>query len=237
LRIPFQHSGRVFVVRGPKTRVTKPTEEGEMRRAILDSAERMFARDGFRATRTETIADHADVSKALIYYYFGTKQALYQEVLGRIRHDLELGLGYASLQKMKPRDALIEHLTRLLRQSVENPHRAPLFALENIQNDGKYYGGPAASMLVLVSILERGTRARVFRAVDARHAALIIMGACLHYFNVMNNARMMWPPSKNPSALLREHTASVLDFVLTSLDAGATPKPARRRRAKQAAVY
>jgi TetR/AcrR family transcriptional regulator len=203
-----------------------PTEDGEMRRAILDSAERMFARDGFRATRTEAIAEHANISKALIYYYFGSKQTLYQEVLDRIRRDLESGLDYASLEQMKPRDALIEHLTRLLRQSVEKPHRAPLFALENIQNEGKYYGGPAASMLVLVSILKRGMRARVFRAVDARHTALNIMGACLHYFNVMKNARMMWPPSKDDAALLHEHIASVLDFVLTSLDAGR----AERRR-------
>jgi TetR/AcrR family transcriptional regulator len=203
-----------------------PTEDGEMRRAILDSAERMFARDGFRATRTEAIAEDANISKALIYYYFGSKQTLYQEVLDRIRRDLESGLDYASLEQMKPRDALIEHLTRLLRQSAEKPHRAPLFALENIQNDGKYYGGPAASMLVLVSIIKRGMRARVFRAVDARHAALNIMGACLHYFNVTKNARMMWPPSKDDAVLLHEHIASVLDFVLMSLDASR----AERRR-------
>lgn len=194
------------------------TEDGEIRQAILDSAERLFARDGLRATRTEAIAEDAGISKALIYYYFGTKEALYKEVLDRIRRDRESGLDYATLEKMNPRDALIEYLTRLLRQSAEQPHRAPLFALENIQNDGRYYGGPAASMLVLVSILERGMRADVFRAVDARHTALNIMGACLHYFNVMKNVRMMWQPSKDGAALLHEHSASVLDFVLTSLD-------------------
>ena len=198
-------------------------EDGEIKSAILDSAERLFAQDGLRATRTESIAAHANISKALIYYYYGTKQALYQAVLDRIRHDRELGLDYAALERMDPRDALTAHLTRLLAQSSEKPHRAPLFALENIQNDGRYYGGPAASMLVLVTIIERGMRARVFRTVDARHTACNIMGACLHYFNVMKNVRLMWPGSKSDAALLREHTATVLDFVLAGLEVRTPP--------------
>ena len=148
------------------------SEDNEIRTAILDSAERLFARDGLRATRTEAIAENASVSKALIYYYFDTKQALYAAVLERIRRDRESGLDYAALEKMEPREALVQHLTRLLQQTAEKPHRAPLFALENIQNDGRFYAGPAASMLVLVTILERGMRSRAFRSVDPRHAAL-----------------------------------------------------------------
>lgn len=44
---------------------------------ILDAAERLFARDGFRATTVEGIAAAADMSKATLYSYFGDKDAMF----------------------------------------------------------------------------------------------------------------------------------------------------------------
>src|SRR5215469_2886002 len=51
------------------------------RAAILAAAERLFAASGLDGTRTETIAAEAGVNKALLYYYFKSKDALYEAVL------------------------------------------------------------------------------------------------------------------------------------------------------------
>jgi len=45
----------------------------DKRRTILDAAVRVFARQGFHATRVADIADEAGVAYGLVYHYFGSK--------------------------------------------------------------------------------------------------------------------------------------------------------------------
>jgi TetR/AcrR family transcriptional regulator, fatty acid metabolism regulator protein len=48
----------------------------DKRRQILDAAVRVFARQGFHATRVSDIADEARVAYGLVYHYFGSKDAV-----------------------------------------------------------------------------------------------------------------------------------------------------------------
>ncbi|MCC6774460.1 MAG: TetR/AcrR family transcriptional regulator [Gemmatimonadaceae bacterium] len=50
--------------------------DGASRDRILAAAHRVFRRLGTSKTRTQEIADEAGVNKALVHYYFGTKEAL-----------------------------------------------------------------------------------------------------------------------------------------------------------------
>src|SRR5919206_2134418 len=54
------------------------------RDAILDAAERLFARQGFAATTIKQIGAASGVNSALLYYYFADKETLYREMLRRI---------------------------------------------------------------------------------------------------------------------------------------------------------
>ena len=58
------------------------TERADHTRArILDAATREFSSNGLAGARTERIAEAAGVNKALIYYYFQGKEALYTATL------------------------------------------------------------------------------------------------------------------------------------------------------------
>lgn len=52
----------------------------EKRRQILDAAVRVFARQGFHATRVSDIADEAGVAYGLVYHYFNSKEAVLNEL-------------------------------------------------------------------------------------------------------------------------------------------------------------
>jgi AcrR family transcriptional regulator len=54
---------------------------GEPRRLLLESARDLFSRQGYRATSTREIADHAGVSETLMFRYFGSKAGLFREAL------------------------------------------------------------------------------------------------------------------------------------------------------------
>jgi len=53
----------------------------DSRRNILDAALREFAAHGFEGARVDRIARMAEVNKAMIFYYFSSKQGLYSTVL------------------------------------------------------------------------------------------------------------------------------------------------------------
>jgi AcrR family transcriptional regulator len=52
----------------------------EKRRQILDAAVRVFARQGFHATRVSDIADEAGVAYGLVYHYFSSKEQVLNEL-------------------------------------------------------------------------------------------------------------------------------------------------------------
>ncbi|HRP77775.1 MAG TPA: TetR/AcrR family transcriptional regulator [Aquamicrobium sp.] len=49
----------------------------------MDAAERVFARSGFDGATTRAIADEASVNLGLIHYHFGSKEALFEQVIAR----------------------------------------------------------------------------------------------------------------------------------------------------------
>ncbi|NPA31626.1 MAG: TetR/AcrR family transcriptional regulator [Chloroflexi bacterium] len=53
----------------------------ERKTQILDAALRVFARKGFYEARMEDIAREAGLSKGLLYWYFGSKEALIETLL------------------------------------------------------------------------------------------------------------------------------------------------------------
>jgi AcrR family transcriptional regulator len=53
----------------------------ERRKAIVDASRPLFAQNGFRGTSVREIARAADVSEALLYKHFRSKEELYEEVM------------------------------------------------------------------------------------------------------------------------------------------------------------
>lgn len=57
--------------------------DSQSRTRILDTAEVLFAERGFSATTIKDIGSEASVNSALIYYYFQSKESLYQACIDR----------------------------------------------------------------------------------------------------------------------------------------------------------
>src|SRR5215470_8103031 len=59
----------------------RQARSSETRATILAAAEQIFAKAGLAGARTDDIASAAGVNKALLYYYFKSKDGLYEAVL------------------------------------------------------------------------------------------------------------------------------------------------------------
>jgi AcrR family transcriptional regulator len=168
------------------------TNDPERTRAdILEVATREFAEKGLAGARIDVIAEAMRTSKRMIYYYFGSKEALYIAVLEeayRRMREIEAGL---QLDDLPPEDAL----RRLVGFTVDYQHAHPEFIrlvmTENIHR-GTYLAQSRAihdlnvpAIEGLRRVLERGREAGVFRSgIDPVDVHMSI--SALSVFNVAN---------------------------------------------------
>lgn len=102
-----------------------------MERRILRAAAVVFAEAGFDGATTSAIAELADLPKANVHYYFGTKEALYKRVLSEI---LDLWISKMDVFKVDndPAMALSDYIHRKIALSREYPVESRVFANEVI---------------------------------------------------------------------------------------------------------
>src|SRR6266404_513023 len=79
------------------------------RSAILDAAMREFAHEGVAGARIDAIARAARVNKALLYYYFRDKEALYGAVLDRVFAGLSERVLAALETPLPPRERVLAY--------------------------------------------------------------------------------------------------------------------------------
>ncbi len=59
-------------------------QNSETQKRILDAARQVFIRKGFAAARMQEIADEAEINKALLHYYFRSKDKLFDAIFTEI---------------------------------------------------------------------------------------------------------------------------------------------------------
>src|SRR5687768_16868168 len=83
-------------------RLARPVRERQM----LAVAQRVFADRGFRAASVDAIAEGAEISKPMLYAYFGSKEGLYRACMQRSRTSLVDALDEAAASATAPDDRL-----------------------------------------------------------------------------------------------------------------------------------
>ncbi len=103
-----------------KSSSTSSDRSAESRQRILDAALSEFAVNGLAGARTETIAAAAGVNKALLYYYFESKEKLYMAALEMIASRVRDTSMAVFLREATPGErvlrAALSHFDRILAQ-------------------------------------------------------------------------------------------------------------------------
>jgi AcrR family transcriptional regulator len=174
--------------RAPATR----THDPERTRAdILEVATREFAEKGLAGARIDVIADAMRTSKRMIYYYFGSKEGLYLEVLEESYRRMRSIEAEAHLDDLAPEDALRKLVGHTVDYQWAHPEFIRLVQVENIERAGHLARSKTIRKLNVPAIeglrrvLERGQKAGVFRTgIDAVDLHMSI--SALSVFNVAN---------------------------------------------------
>ncbi len=168
----------------------KQDPEG-VQRSIVEAATRAFAEKGFDATRIDDIAAQTDVSKRMIYYYFGDKHGLYERVLAAAYEKVGLGEAQLDFDALRPVEALEKLVGFMWDHNKGNPDFVRLVMNENLHNAASLHssreilGIRPKAVSGLARIYERGVKEGVFRNdVDPLKLRFFLSG--IGFFNVSN---------------------------------------------------
>ena len=154
------------------TLIVLEPQQGQIRqtneRVILAAAESIFARAGFGGATMAAIAEASGLPKANLHYYFGSKDALYREVLAAILRDW-LAPTHCITVEVDPRTALEQYIRAKMALSALRPDGSKVFANELL------HGAPVVKELLSTELraLVLGKAAVVQAWVDAGRMARV----------------------------------------------------------------
>jgi len=168
-----------------------PRDADLTRGRILKAARNEFMRHGYSGARIERISRTGRSSDRMIYYYFGSKEALYIEVLEGVYTELGAAESRLVLDEAQPLEALRTLIAFTWNYYLEHPEFVALLSNENLQRGRHITKSLTVKQLsrpvleILGRILEEGARQGVFRDdLDVRHVYLTL--AALGYFYLSN---------------------------------------------------
>lgn len=141
----------------------------ERPRELLEAALQVFARNGYRNTTLDEVAETAGVTKGAIYHYFDTKEAL---LLGVIEHYQTLAFGRAEQAIRDERLPASTRIRLLIRKMFDDSEgRRDLLALlvrgvthELPRVHERWLLGPARLWMLVARLVEDGQSRGEFRA-------------------------------------------------------------------------
>src|SRR5271170_4694592 len=208
-----------------KSRLGSRGHPEQSRAAILQAAVREFAREGVAGARTDAIARAAKVNKALLYYYFKDKEALYGAVLDQVFGGLVACVGEVLSRDLPPREKILAYAgahfdyvathplyPRIVQGEMMGAGRGRANHLEHIV---KTYFRPLFGRVA--EVLKSGQAAGEFRPVDPLHFVPSMIAVIVFYFNSAPVMRVMTGKDPMSPERVAARRKAVLDFISAAL--------------------
>ena len=211
----------------PAVATIRRNDPDATRANIIEVATREFAENGLDGARVDEIAEKTRTSKRMIYYYFESKEGLYQAVLEHVYTDIRAREAGLRLDELPPEKALRKLVESTVDYDDAHPHLFRLVSIENI-NYARYlkrsktirqFNRSATDQLE--AILARGYMEGVFRTtVDPTDLHMII--SALSAFRVSNKYTFgaIFNVDFGDPAVRKRHRKLVGDTILALVTSG-----------------
>lgn len=204
----------------------EPSPRGETASLILQAADEMFGELGLDGVSVRDVAERAGVNKALVFYYFASKEKLFEAVLERY-YEVHRAALEASFQSDAPLAQRLHALVDAYLDFIEQHRRYPRLVQALVVGNPAFHPFIQRNLepmfrfteAVLVGISpEHGHLA-------ARHFFLDISAAVINTFTYAPVLAPMWggdPLAPAALAERRQHLHWLADALLTGLTSAST---------------
>jgi TetR/AcrR family fatty acid metabolism transcriptional regulator len=192
----------------------------EKRRQILDAAVRVFARQGFHATRVSDIADEAGVAYGLVYHYFRSKEEVLNELFVERWSLLLVAIEEADSTGGSPREKLAAVAAFIVDSYRHDPELMKVIIVE-VTRAANSFGRTHLPEIrrayeSIAKIVEDGQTAGVFRADVAP------MFASMSFYGAIEQLLSSWIFEVIPSS--EESYEQAKELVVTTICDGLEPR-------------
>lgn len=149
---------------------------------IIQAAEKVFIRAGYDGARMQDIANEAEINKALLHYYFRSKEKLFEQILQRKMKAFLPKIQLIVKTEMTVLDKFEAIVDGYLKMLSENP-RLPIFLLFSAyRNPDILEHMPHEVFTDLISFLKQAIKQGALKKIDPEHLLLSIMSMCVFPF-------------------------------------------------------
>lgn len=199
------------------------TEKNSTEEQIIEAARKIFTRKGLAGARMQDIADEAGINKAMLHYYYRSKDALFElvfseafdKMIGRMNEILE---GQLSFQEMIR--ALVENY---IQQIGENPY-LPVFVMNELHQQPAEFlqrlkqRRHFPNVARFLGAVQQASDAGKIRPVHPVQLMLSIISMCIFPFMARPMAQLVAGLSDEQfDRLMEERKREVVDFILAGL--------------------
>lgn len=192
---------------------------------ILEAATKEFLQKGKSGARMQEIADKAGINKALLHYYYRSKDMLFESVFSVVIKKLLLPKITAIIDKETDAFELIRKFTHTYIEVLNNNPKIPFFILEEIhKNPGRLsrtFLQAGLPIEKVVNIINKTIEQGLIRPMDPRQILINLLSMCI--FPLLGR-NMMQPILFNHDAeafeqFLESRKTEVADFIIHAIRA------------------
>ena len=165
------------------------------KKAILEAAIGVFTGKGYDGASIAEIAKKSGLPKANVYYYFGSKEAIYRTIIGDLISEWDRALGQLTPER-EPADAIAGYIRAKLDFSRRHAAQSRMFANEAVHG-GRFIARKDRAHMLAVTL----EKARVFEAwaaagkmepVDPIHLFILLWASTQYYadFDVLAKSHL-----------------------------------------------
>jgi TetR/AcrR family transcriptional regulator len=200
---------------------TQAERADQTRARILNAAIRQFSANGLAGARTEQIAEEAGVNKALLYYYFKSKEELYAAALEAVIESIRADSVNVLEANASAGERIVQIVLRNFDRSYSHPSLRTLMQQEMVRlHQGEEHRMARMAVMFfrpmwdkLEEVLREGIASDELISVDPSQMRYAVLGANLNYFLSAPLTRLTLGTDPLERSELEHRRKAVVDYL------------------------
>ncbi|WP_123847970.1 TetR/AcrR family transcriptional regulator [Chitinophaga lutea] len=190
---------------------------------IIAAARKIFMHRGLAGARMQDIADEAGINKAMLHYYYRSKEKLFEIVFGEAIDQLLIKVNNVLAEKMPVEQKLATVVDYYITNLSENPY-LPMFVLNEIQQNPdrmvqRFMHAPLfPNIQVFIGEIGTAMENGTFRKVNPAQLMVSIISMCIFPFVARPLLQAAFTVNDMQfGMMMQERKKFVTDFVMHAL--------------------
>ncbi|MEK6781041.1 MAG: TetR/AcrR family transcriptional regulator [Bacteroidota bacterium] len=205
--------------------MVKEKLDNQTEKAILEAAGKLFTRKGFAAARMEDIAKEAGINRALLHYYFRSKEKMFDLIFDQRVNEFFSGLGEIMFSEKGLEEkirAIVEHEITTLSAHPD----LPIFVLQELNQNpqrfldhaGKAGAHPSTLLKKFSAQVKDEIKKGKIRNVDPSQLLMSIMSMAIYPFIAKPILKTIFETDEQGfNLIMKKRKKEVPDFILSAL--------------------